>query len=137
MKKKGILTTISKVVLLVLSALLAFGTTYIFPACGLTDEGSYMTCHWAQVSVAAIGIAMLCISVLALLNRNADVSKGLCFALIPTAVITMVIPNILIPLCMKTDMRCHSIMRPSVIVVSALIIAFALIAVFSSKKAGK
>lgn len=122
--KKSIKALIMELTLFILSALLAVGVMTFFSACKhKTDTGMWMACHWAQMAVFGAACAMAAVSLAMLFVKSGRARLGLAFSLIPVSIYTALIPNTLISLCMKTDMRCHTVMKPAVIVISVLIAA--------------
>ena len=93
-----------------------------------------MTCHWAGQGVTGIAAVLLVISVIHLIVKDAKIKLGLSLAVIPTALLSAILPGNLIGLCMMNTMRCHSIMRTSAIVESVLLIAIAVFDIFVQKK---
>lgn len=118
--KNRIVDIIIEVLILLLSAALCVGVKLIFHACGQTDEGKWMACHWAEQAVAALGGSMTLTAVMLLCMRKSAVKLGLSLALIPQAAAAALIPNTLINLCMMETMRCHTTMKPAVIVISVI-----------------
>ena len=132
--KKSTKALIMGIILFILSLLLTAGVMTFFSACKhKTESGRWMACHWAQMSVFGAGCVMSVISLLTLFIKNARVRLGLVISLIPMAVYTALIPNNLISLCMKTDMQCHSVMKPAVIVISILICIASVISIVLNK----
>ena len=117
--------SITNCLLLVLSVFLCLGTTFIFHACPIKDDGSWMRCHWAQIIVSAIGFSL---AILALVRFfiNSEKTVGSAFALIT--------PQILIPLCQMKMMRCHTVTRPAVIINSAAIFVISLVDLILNSK---
>ena len=114
--------TIPDVLILVLGLVLGIGVKFVFHACKSTMEsGMYMSCHWAEQMVAALGFLIFLQAVL-ILVFGAKVRLGISFSIIPTALLSVITPGVLINLCMKTDMHCHAVMRPAVIIIGILII---------------
>ncbi len=119
-----------------LSLVLTIGVKNFFSACDhMTDTGAYMSCHWAEQAVFAISLVLCVTSVAMVLMRDPKMRSGLAMAMVPQAVITMLIPNVFINLCMKTDMQCHSVMRPAVMLLCGGIAVCAAIAAFLGIKA--
>lgn len=104
-----------------LSLLLTIGVILIFPACGPKEDGSWMMCHWAGQAIFGMGIALTVISAIALIFGGGKAAAGASLSAAVLAVLTAITPEILIPLCKMPTMQCHTMMRPAVIVVSALI----------------
>ena len=113
------------IILLVLSAGLTTGVKTVFSACEKKPDGMWMTCHWAEQAVFALGIALTAMAVVNIVLGKTDIKRGIAIAMVPTALITAFVPNAFINLCMMKDMHCHEMMRPAVIVISALIAAAA------------
>ncbi len=111
-------------VLLIMSIILTCGVKLIFPACPAHDDGTYMSCHWAEQAVFGIGIALCVISLIIIIGGE-KTAAGASLAAIPLACITALMPEFLISLCKMPTMHCHTAMRPAVIVISALIAAAA------------
>ena len=115
MKRKTI-EWIMGILLLACSLCLSVGVKLWFHACGPKEDGSFMTCHWAQQAVLVIGCAMTVISLLALILQNGGMRRGLALAAAPCGIGAALIPNTMIKLCMMTDMHCHAVMKPAVII---------------------
>ena len=134
-KNKG--AVISELILSVLCIFLCAGDKLIFHACGQTDEGRWMACHWAEQAVFAAGISLTATAVMLMLVKNAGIRRGLALAMIPQAAVTAFIPNTLINLCMKTDMRCHAVTKPAVIILSAAVAVCAAVCAFTERDSGR
>ena len=126
---------ITDILLFLASAFFCTGTKFIFHACGKKDDGSYMACHWAEQAVFAIGISIVIISLLVLFIKNRKFKAGAAAAVIPSALMAAIIPNNMINLCMMDTMRCHSTMRPFVIIASVIIIIIAAVDIFMNIRA--
>lgn len=118
---KKIRERIGGIVLTILSLALTVGVKTVFSACGPKDDGSWMNCHWAEQAVFGIGIALTVMSVLVLIFGGSRTGAGASLAAVPAAAIAAFTPAGLINLCMMTNMHCHSVTRPAVIVLSVLI----------------
>ena len=119
MKKTGL---ILDVVLCVLSAVLCFGTKFLFHACAPKEDGGWMTCHWAEQTVFGLGIVLLILSIMTFCFKDGKTKSGIQISTAVISALTLFVPNHLIKLCMMPDMRCHSVMKPAVIIISILII---------------
>ena len=118
---KKITDRIAGGVMTVLSLLLTIGVRTVFSACGPKEDGSWMTCHWAQQAVFMTGIALTVISVIVLIFGSHKAALGASLAAIPVSITAALTPGIAINLCMMTNMHCHTVMRPAVTVISAMI----------------
>lgn len=127
--------TVTGILILVFALLLALGSVFVFHACtARMENGGFMACHWAQQAVFGAGIAMTVAGVIHLFAASADIRIGLDLALLPFEVFTALIPGVLIKLCMKNEMRCHTILQPSVIVIAVLMILATVADIFVQKK---
>lgn len=118
---------ILSIVTLVCSIILALGTLYVFHACGAKDDGSFMACHWAQQTAVALGAVLAVQSVIAILVRTNAARMAVSAAMIPTAVMALLTPGVLINLCMMADMHCQSVMKPGVRLVAGIILILAVV----------
>lgn len=109
-----------QLVILILSAVLCIGSKVLFHACEVMGE-EIMACHWAEQAVFALSIVLLVQSILLLLLRDPGVKKGIAVAIVPTAVITVLVPGVFIRLCMMDTMRCRAVFRPAVTILGILI----------------
>lgn len=135
---KSLTKNLTAIVMLILSLVLAIGSVLWFHACGAMEDGSYMPCHWAQHAVTFCGTILSVLTLLRLvLPKSRNLSRGLSLAVIVLAVGTAILPNTVIPLCMMTDMRCHSIMRPAVIVLCVLIAVASCVDLILQGKSGE
>lgn len=125
---------IIETVILILSILLTLGTPLLFHACGQTDEGTWMSCHWAQQACMGTGALLTVLSVILFLAKGAKAKIAVSFAVIAAAVLAILFPGTLINLCMMSGMRCRSVMRPAVTLISALLIIGAVIHIVLSRK---
>ncbi len=115
------------VILFVLSAILFFGTIFVFHACPAKDDGSWMVCHWAEHGVIALSSGLFIIALARLFIADSKIKAGFSLAFVPFSVLTALVPGIFINLCRMKDMRCHAVMRPSVIVLSVLLCVLSVI----------
>ena len=122
---------------LVLSLMLTVGSLTFFRACD-SEQGRHMACHWAQNAVTLIGIVLAVQSLAKLLTRHKGVKAGLAIGIATLAAAVTFIPGTAINLCMMKTMRCHTVFRPAVTVVSSLLAAVSVVdAVANLKRLGK
>mgnify|MGYP002859955901 CR=1 FL=1 len=118
----------------VLSAILAIGVVTAFKACAPMEDGSWMNCHNAQMQVFVTAIVITIIAVVNIFLNNKKINLCLGIVGVILAVLAAIVPGIITHLCMMNTMRCHTIMRPYVVVLSVLfIIAQVLLIVFGLK----
>ena len=136
MKQHGV-TRIAEIAVLVFSICLTIGIRTLFKACDAKEDGSWMTCHWAEQAVFAVSVAIL-IAACALVFYNGrghhGVKAGISFAIAVQAAVCIAVPGVFIGLCMMDTMRCHTVMRPAVIVVCLLVCATAVISCYLNRK---
>lgn len=124
---KEIKDRIAGIIMTVLSLALTVGVKSFFSACGPKDDGTWMTCHWAEQAVFGMGIVLTVISAVVLAAGRKPAALGASLAAVPAACVAMLAPGVLINLCMMTNMHCHTVMRPAVMVISAVIAVIALV----------
>lgn len=117
-------------------AFLAFGVMVLFHACGPKDDGSWMSCHYAQLTVFGIALGMTALTAAAIFAKGK--LKVLLYILtIACAVAAAVIPGNVIHLCMMNEMRCRAVMRPTVILLGVVIAVLSLLDIFTAVNAEK
>jgi hypothetical protein len=89
--------------------------------CQKKDDGSYMNCHKANISVAAVSCVIIVLSILLFALKNKTASKITSLIIAAASIVCAVIPGILIHLCMMPEMTCRAEFRPTVIVFSIVI----------------
>ena len=135
MKKTGMILDIAAILL---SAVLCFGTKFAFHACAPKEDGSWMACHWAEQAVFGVGIVMLILSIIMTFCLKDGYSKsGVAVSIAVISTFSVMIPNHLIKLCMMTDMRCHSVMKPAVFILSILILVISVAGFIIHRKEAK
>ena len=86
---------------------------------------------------------LICIlALICLILPDAKVKAGLSISIIGAAALNALLPGFLIQTCMMESMRCNSVMKPGIMVASAVVAALALIniivsAIRSRKGAGQ
>lgn len=109
------------VILTVLSLLLLAGIRTLAGPCGVHDDGSVSSCHWAAQAVFGVGIVAAILSVVRIFERDEGERRGLSLAVANLGALVACLPGVLIDLCMMQTMRCHTIMRPFCVTVGAAI----------------
>lgn len=125
---------ITDVLLLLIAAAFLPGVLFVFHPCLPNADGSWMTCHWAGNAVAGLAGVLVVISAAHLLVRGDQVKLGLSLAVVPVALLACLVPENVIHMCMMRSMRCHTVMRPAVIVCAALMIAAAVADILARRK---
>ena len=113
--------------LLLLTILFPAGLFTVFKGCPAGEDGSWMSCHWAEMAVLGISCVLLICALIHLFVPDPGVKTGIDAAVIPMAALSIFLPKNLIRLCMMADMRCQVYMRPFAAVLSALILCTAFV----------
>lgn len=101
------------------AVLLTVGSVTFLRACD-SAEGKHMACHWAQNAVTLIGAVLTAQALLRIIIPDRKVKAGLALGIFLLALSAAFIPGTVISLCMMQTMRCHTIFKPAVIVLSSL-----------------
>lgn len=128
---------IGGIILLILSVFLVVGVMTFAGPCGPKPNGSFMVCHWAGQAVLGVGVVLVFLSLLHVAFKNNYFKQGLNMGIILNSLLAICIPGNLIHLCMMNHMRCHTVMKPFVIVISALIVSVAVVDFFIRRKSLK
>ena len=139
-KKKS--RTIVDLLVLIAGIVMAAGAATFLKPCGPQEDGSWMTCHWAGQAVLGVSVLICILALICLILPDAKVKTGLSIGIIGAAALNALLPGFLIQTCLMESMRCNSVMRPGVMVASAVVAALALVniivsAVRSRKGAGQ
>ena len=124
---------ICEIVAFVLSAGLTLGVKLLFHACAEGENG-WMSCHWAEQAVFGLGLVLTVQSVLLYLGKERRVRQGLALGMLPAAALSFFLPGFLIRLCMMDTMRCHTVLAPSVRILSALLLADLIVLLLRERK---
>lgn len=91
------------------------------------EDGCWMHCHTAEntVCISAVGMTLLMLGVFLLRNRKGAFALSLLTTV--AAALTALLPNTIIHMCMMTNMHCHAVMKPTVILLSVIIAVISLI----------
>lgn len=134
MKKK---IDIVGVIFLAVAVFLITGLFVLFPVCGPKDDGSFMRCHWASRALLGSGIISAALSVVHLVINDVK-AKG-AVALVQTfiGIYNIALVTFLIGLCKMETMQCVAVTKPSVIVISIVLIAVGIFGAVRNLKPGK
>lgn len=102
------------------SLVLVIGSLTFFDACESEGE-MIMACHWARNAVVTAGIVLLAQSVLSVFIPDDKIKTGLYLGVFLLSIGVIFIPGTAIDLCMMDTMRCHSVFRPAVTIVSIIL----------------
>ena len=107
-----------------LSALVAVGCATFLGPC-VHEDGSVAACHWTGLMLSGIGALLALTTLMSAFLPSAR--GGLLLGAILAAVLGILAPGRLLPLCGMTTMRCRALMRPASAILFALIAICALI----------
>ncbi len=108
-----------KILELLLALVITVGSFTVFAACPVSEEHS-MNCHSAQLAVTLLGTVFSLQALASLIIRNEKVRLGIAISQIPLIIALFFIPGTIFSLCMMSSMRCNSIFKPAVRVLSGL-----------------
>ncbi|MGK2349488.1 DUF4418 family protein [Actinomyces sp. W5033] len=104
-----------------LAALLAVGVTTVFSACDPKPDGTWMHCHHCQNQVTAGGALLALVLGASAFVRNRALRAVLQALGVVGAVVVLLLPGIICPLCMMETMRCHTVFQPFTRIMSVLV----------------
>jgi len=107
---------------LISSMVLIIGVQTVFSACGSSEDGSFMNCHNAQMTVFYLGIALAVLSFAGIFLEKAVGRTFISIVSALLAVIAAVVPGGIVSMCMMETMRCYIFMKPFTIVMCILIL---------------
>lgn len=120
----------------IISLVLCIGSFTFFSACEVGEN--VMACHWAQNAVTALGVLLSVMAIAALIIPDRKVKAGVELAATLTAVLTALVPKVVINLCMMDTMRCVSVFRPFTILFASITAVAALLsAILNLRKKDK
>ncbi len=134
MKKK---LDIEGVAFLAAAVFLITGLFVLFPVCGPKDDGSFMRCHWAGRALLGSGIISAALSVVHLVINDVKARGSIALAQIFLGIYNISLVTFLIGLCKMETMQCVAVTKPSVIVLSVVIIAVGILGAVRNLKPGK
>ena len=118
MKKKNIWEPAALIAGIILTA----GVLTVFRACGPKEDGTFMHCHTVQTDAALLGVTTVILALIAMLVKNRRLAAALHLAAAVLALTAILLPGTILPMCMMNTMRCHSVMKPFVRLLGALLL---------------
>ena len=110
--KKTLKYIFPDIVDVIVSLFLVIGINFWFAGCGPKEDGSWMTCHWAEVIVKTISYILLGLSLIKTALPNRQIRVGLSGGMFAISLLMTLVPGTLIKLCMMDSMACNSLMKP-------------------------
>ena len=131
-------STILTAALIASGIFLCLGVKYIFPACSMKGDGTYMSCHWAQQAIMITAGTAAIVHMIAFFMKDMKIRAGAILASLPiTLAAIFFTSNHIIPICMVKNMACWTRMRPTVMGTGVLMIAIEAATVFITLKGTK
>ena len=96
-------------------------------ALSLADGRSIpMKCHWTARAELVVGVPLFAVGATLLFSRRRETRIALGVLGMILGVFTILLPTALIGVCMSADMLCNSAMKPALILMGSLVVAFSL-----------
>ncbi len=105
--KKLFKILITDILLLILSGAYCIGIRYLFPVCTVSGD-KMMNCHWAGEVLSAVSILLTVLSAVHLFIPDEKIKAGMDITAAGIAVLSMLIPGNIIPLCKSSEMMCRN-----------------------------
>ena len=132
--KKNLIYKVPGIIMLVLSIFLAAGVQLLFHGC-IHEDGSAGTCHWAQIMIFSCALLMAAQSAVLLFYGKGKAAVSACIFL--TGIMTMLIPDTLIRLCMMPSMHCQAYMKPWTLIICVVIEIICIISFITGRRSEK
>ena len=119
--------------LIVVIGLLLFFTPFdLAHVCELKEDGSFMKCHWMGEAVRMLGGLIVVLGVIfALLQKMA---KGIAVSVACVGVCEILLQFFVIGTCKMSTMSCNTYTKPTVILLSVLLMLVSLLYIFMTRK---
>ena len=125
------------VIFLAVAVFLITGLFVLFPVCGPMDDGSFMKCHWTGRALIGSGIISAALAVVHLLINDAKAKGAVALAQTFLGIYNIALVTFIIGLCKMETMQCVAVTKPSVIVISIVLIAVGIFRAVRNLKSGK
>lgn len=112
--------------ILILFCVLTVGVVTFLRPCGIHDDGSYSSCHWAGRILFGFGVLGVLQMILAFPGQK-QFRLGVNMAVVLQALLMLLLPGRIVSLCGMSTMRCNIMMKPGVQVISILLALLAAI----------
>ena len=129
MKKSIIFGT----VFTVLGLLIALGPKFIFRACSgdCACCGDIPQCFWSIQAEYGMGLIIAALGICLIFFSGPKIQLGLVIGVFLTGIIAILIPHVIIGGCESMSMACHRVTFPALTVLCALVLAGAVIHIFT------
>ena len=120
------------ILLLVLAAIIAAGSVTVLGPC-VHEDGSKGPCADAGRALLIDGCVTAILAILITLVNRRGLRMALFAAALCAAVIGILLPGVLMPLCKMDTMHCRAVMQPSMIILSGAAAVSALTGIITER----
>ncbi len=120
------------ILLLVLAAIIAAGSVTVLGPC-VHEDGSKGPCADTGRALLIDGCVTAVLAILIMLLKKRSVRLVLFAAALCAAVIGILLPGVLMPLCKMDTMHCRAVMQPSMIILSGAAAVAALLGIITER----
>ena len=120
------------ILLLVLAAIIAAGSVTVLGPC-VHEDGSKGPCADAGRALLIDGCVTAILAILITMVNRRGLRMALFAAALCAAVIGILLPGVLMPLCKMDTMHCRAVMQPSMIILSGAAAVSALIGIIAER----
>ena len=120
------------ILLLVLAAIIAAGSVTVLGPC-VHEDGSKGPCADAGRALLIDGCVTAVLAILIMLLKRRGVRLALFAAALCAAVIGILLPGVIMPLCKMDTMHCRAVMQPSMIILSGAAAVAALLGIITER----
>lgn len=118
---------VSALLYIIIGLFIAIGPFTIFHVCDAQNTDMIMKCHWTAMAELGQGIAVSILGLILLIQKEYNSRLAVNLSVAVNGAIAYLIPNVLIGVCDGAHMHCHAVARPALSILSALIVAIAVI----------
>ena len=120
------------ILLLVLAAIIAAGSVTVLGPC-VHEDGSKGPCADAGRALLIDGCVTAILAILITMVNRRGLRMALFAAALCAAVISILLPGVLMPLCKMDTMHCRAVMQPSMIILSGAAAVSALTGIITER----
>ncbi len=120
------------ILLLIFAAVIAVGSVTVLGPC-VHEDGSKGPCADAGRALLIDGCVMAILAILITMVNRRGLRMALFAAALCAAVIGILLPGVLMPLCKMDTMHCRAVMQPSMIILSGAAAVSALLGIITER----
>ena len=120
------------ILLLIFAAVIAVGSVTVLGPC-VHEDGSKGPCADAGRALLIDGCVMAILAILITLVNRRGLRMALFAAALCAAVIGILLPGVIMPLCKMDTMHCRAVMQPSMIILSGAAAVSALLGIITER----